>query len=196
MELLKLAALAQRPGDAHPTAEAVEAVNGLLRQVATPEQQTELDASPLDSYLLDSERDRDSRRRLIAARHEPSLEAFLPRRGDGGLSLSASDLDLYLTCPLKYKFARVFGIPQEPTINQRFGILIHNVLERFHKEPPENDEDGLRLLTNLFETGWRRTGFGAGAGSSTLTPKSVAMPARPFAYPWPTARAFQAPLRR
>ncbi len=82
LELLKLAALAQRPGD-EATAEAVEAVNGLLRQVATPEQQAELDASRLDSYLLDSERDRDRRRELIAAREEPSLEAFLPRRGDG-----------------------------------------------------------------------------------------------------------------
>jgi DNA helicase-2/ATP-dependent DNA helicase PcrA len=160
LELLKLAALAQRPGD-EPTAEAIEAVNGLLRQVATPEQQSELDASSLDSYLLDAEDEQGRRRELIAAREEPSLEAFLPRRGDGMLSLSASDLSLYLTCPLKYKFARVFGIPQEPTINQRFGILIHNVLERFHKEPPENDEDGLRLLTNLFETGWRRTGFGS-----------------------------------
>ena len=143
LELLKLAALAQRPGD-EPTAEAIEAVNGLLRQVATPEQQAELDASSLDSYLLDSEHERGQRRELIAAREEPSLEAFLPRRGDGMLSLSASDLSLYLTCPLKYKFARVFGIPQEPTINQRFGILIHNVLERFHKEPPESEEDGLR----------------------------------------------------
>ena len=35
LELLKLAALAQRPGD-EATAEAIEAVNGLLRQVATP----------------------------------------------------------------------------------------------------------------------------------------------------------------
>ncbi len=160
LELLKLAALAQRPGD-EPTAEAIEAVNGLLRQVATPEQQAELDASSLDSYLLDSEHDRGRRRELIAAREEPSLEAFLPRRGDGRLSLSASDLSLYLTCPLKYKFARVFGIPQEPTINQRFGILIHNVLERFHKEPPETDEEGLGQLNYLFETGWRRTGFGS-----------------------------------
>jgi DNA helicase-2/ATP-dependent DNA helicase PcrA len=160
LELLKLAALAQRPGD-EPTAEAIEAVNGLLRQVATPEQQAELDASSLDSYLLGSEHERGRRRQLIAAREEPSLEAFLPRRGDGRLSLSASDLSLYLTCPLKYKFARVFGIPQEPTINQRFGILIHNVLERFHKEPPEDDEEGLGQLNYLFETGWRRTGFGS-----------------------------------
>jgi DNA helicase II / ATP-dependent DNA helicase PcrA len=160
LELLKLAALAQRPGE-EPAAEAIEAVNGLLRQVATPEQQAELDASSLDSYLLDSEHERGRRLELIAAREEPSLEAFLPRRGDGMLSLSASDLSLYLTCPLKYKFARVFGIPQEPTINQRFGILIHNVLERFHKEPPEEAEDGLPLLMHLFETGWRRTGFGS-----------------------------------
>jgi DNA helicase-2/ATP-dependent DNA helicase PcrA len=160
LELLKLAALAQRPGE-EQTAEAIEAVNGLLRQVATPEQQAELDASSLDSYLLGSEHERGRRLELIAAREEPSLEAFLPRRGDGRLSLSASDLSLYLTCPLKYKFARVFGIPQEPTINQRFGILIHNVLERFHKDPPEYDEGGLRQLNNLFETGWRRTGFGS-----------------------------------
>jgi DNA helicase-2/ATP-dependent DNA helicase PcrA len=158
LELLKLAALAQRPGE-EATAEAVEAVNGLLRQVATPEQQAELDASPLDAYLLDSERERDGRQRLIAARHEPSLEGFLPRRGDGSLSLSASDLDLYLTCPLKYKFTRVFGIPQEPTINQRFGILIHNVLERFHKDGP--GEDGHERLMDLFEAGWRRSGFGS-----------------------------------
>ncbi|HET7485278.1 MAG TPA: ATP-dependent DNA helicase [Solirubrobacterales bacterium] len=157
LELLKLAALAQRPGE-EATAEAIEAINGLLRQIATPEQQAELDASPLDDYLLDSERERDGRRRLIAARHEPSLEAFLPRRGDGTLSLSASDLDLYLTCPLKYKFARVFGIPQEPTINQRFGILIHNVLERFHKDAGAG---GLERLMELFESGWRRTGFGS-----------------------------------
>jgi DNA helicase II / ATP-dependent DNA helicase PcrA len=159
LEVLKLAALAQRPGE-EPTAEAIEAVNGLLRQVATPEQQAELDASSLDSYLLDSEREREGRRRLIAARQEPSLVAFLPRRGDGSLSLSASDLDLYLTCPLKYKFARVFGIPQEPTINQRFGILIHNVLERFHKEGEVRGEEGLDRLMDLFEAGWRRSGFG------------------------------------
>jgi DNA helicase-2/ATP-dependent DNA helicase PcrA len=155
LELLKLAALAQRPGD-EATVEAVEAVNGLLRQVATPGQQTELGASRLDAFLLESERDRESRRKLLAAREERSLRDFLPLRGDGALSLSASDLDLYLTCPLKYKFARVFGIPQEPTINQRFGILIHNVLERFHKE-----DGSVGRLTSLFEAGWRRSGFGS-----------------------------------
>ena len=35
------------------------------------------------------------------------------------------------------------------------------MLERFHKEPPESDEEGLGQLNYLFETGWRRTGFGS-----------------------------------
>ena len=52
-------------------AEAIEAVNGLLRQVATPEQQAELEASSLDEYLLDEERERGRRRELIAARRSP-----------------------------------------------------------------------------------------------------------------------------
>lgn len=40
------------------------------------------------------------------------------------------------------------------------------------------------------------TGGGVGAASSsTETPKSVAMPARPLAYPWPTARTFHTPPR-
>jgi DNA helicase-2/ATP-dependent DNA helicase PcrA len=161
LELLKLAALAQRPG-AESVAEAIDAINGLLRQIATPEQQAELEASSLDDYLLESEREQGRRRELVAARQEPSLEAFLPRRGEG-LALSASDIELYRTCPLKYKFARVFGIPREPTINQRFGILIHKVLELFHAEQERHGgpaPDDLRRLMRLFEAGWRRAGFG------------------------------------
>ena len=46
--------------------------------------------------------------------------------------LSATDIDTYRACPLRYKFARVFRIPQEPTLHQRFGIAVHQVLERYH----------------------------------------------------------------
>ncbi|MBK8293909.1 MAG: ATP-dependent helicase [Solirubrobacterales bacterium] len=159
LELLKLAALAQRPGGAVDS-ESIEAINGLLAQVATPDQLTELATSTLDPYLLANERDRGLRQQLIDSKTEPSLAAFLPKRG-GDLRLSASDVDLYLTCPLKYKFARVFGIPQAPTINQRFGILIHNVLQRFHDPKlTDLDDQGLDLLMSLLEQGWRRSGFG------------------------------------
>jgi DNA helicase-2/ATP-dependent DNA helicase PcrA len=70
--------------------------------------------------------------------------------------LSASDIDTYRICPLKYKFARVFRIPQEPTIHQRFGIVVHQVLERFHSQ----GGGSLTQLMELFAASWRRSGFG------------------------------------
>src|SRR3712207_9332901 len=79
----------------------------------------------------------------------PIFEPFLPKRGDG-LMLSASDIETYRTCPLKYKFARVFRIPQEPTMNQRFGILVHQVLERFHVGGMKTIDD----MYGLLEAGW------------------------------------------
>ena len=42
--------------------------------------------------------------------------------------LSASDIYMYRTLPREV--LRVFRIPQEPTIHQRFGILVHQALER------------------------------------------------------------------
>ncbi len=160
LEMLKLSALLQRPEE-EPAAEAIAAINELLGQAVSPEQREGLAGSSLDEYLLDGERDRRQRRESVAAREEPSLEAFLPRRGEG-LALSATDIDLYRTCPLKYKFRRVFRIDEEPTINQRFGIVIHQVLEQFHKNEPavEDEAASLDRLMGLFAGAWRRQGFG------------------------------------
>lgn len=161
LELLKLSALIQRPDEAEPTADALRAINEMLGQGASEQQREALAGSALDEYLLEAEGERQRRSELVAAREEPSLEAFLPRRG-AGLALSATDIELYRTCPLKYKFARVFGIPQEQTINQRFGIVIHQVLERFHAQgTAAGDEAGsLNRLMALFAAAWRRSGFG------------------------------------
>jgi DNA helicase-2/ATP-dependent DNA helicase PcrA len=157
LELLKLAALLERTkAGEQSVADALPEVNARLLQAATSEQREILETSALDEYLLDAERDETLRQRAIAQRSEPSLEPFLPRRGDG-LVLSASDIETYRTCPLKYKFARVFRIPSEPTINQRFGILVHQVLERYHGA---ETTPGLPELLNLLDAGWRRGGFG------------------------------------
>ena len=188
LELIKLAALLQSPGS-EPAPEAIDAINELLGRVASPEQRMEMDASALDDYVIGEERERDARRAQVAARREPSLEQFLPRRKGGeGLGLSATDIDLYRTCPLKYKFARVFAIPQEPTINQRFGILIHQVLDRFHaeemraragaSEPYSAAPGDLDRLLGLFEAGWRRQGFGASDDELQYRDRAVAALAR------------------
>ena len=154
LEMLKLAALMHRP-EGQPVEELLAQVNATILQSATAEQKEVLLSSPLDEIILGADRDARARARAIAARQEPSLEAFLPRRGEG-LMLSASDIDTYRACPLKYKFARVFRIPQEPTLNQRFGIAFHQVLDRFHTSGGTTGAE----LTELFDTAWRRGGFG------------------------------------
>jgi DNA helicase II / ATP-dependent DNA helicase PcrA len=154
LELLKLAALMNR-AEGHSVADALPGINAAILRAATPEQRDILQTSSLDDLLLDAERDARARAAAIAARDEPSLEPFIPTRGDG-LLLSASDIETYRTCPLKYKFARVFRIPSEPTVNQRFGILVHQVLERYHSSGGRTLDE----LLGLLEAGWRRGGFG------------------------------------
>jgi DNA helicase-2/ATP-dependent DNA helicase PcrA len=166
LELLKLSALLQRP-EGQPIAEALSDINARLAQAATPLQREIFQSSPLDELLLDAERMQRGRAKALAAREEPSLEPFLPRRGEG-LVLSASDIETYRTCPLRYKFARVFRIPAEPTLNQRFGILIHQVLERFHSTGGRT----LDQLAGLLDAGWRRGGFGDSDEETQLRAKA------------------------
>ncbi|HZH23389.1 MAG TPA: ATP-dependent DNA helicase, partial [Solirubrobacteraceae bacterium] len=171
LEVLKLSALMERTRDGSLTvADALPEVNARLLQAATAEQREIFETSALDEYLLDAERDEKQRARAVAQRSEPSLEQFLPRRGDG-LVLSATDIETYRTCPLKYKFARVFKIPSEPTLNQRFGILVHQVLERFHQGGTA--AGSLPELLGLLEAGWRRGGFGDSEEERQLRAKAT-----------------------
>jgi DNA helicase-2/ATP-dependent DNA helicase PcrA len=153
LELVKLAALVERP-HGQSVAEALPDINARLLAASTSLQREIYATSALDDMLLSAEHDDSGRAHAMAARDEPSLEPFLPKRGEG-LVLSASDIETYRTCPLKYKFARVFRIPSEPTLNQRFGILIHQVLERYHARQGHT----LAELNGLLEAGWRRGGF-------------------------------------
>jgi RecB family exonuclease len=155
LELIKVAALIERAKEGQSLDAALPALNEILLQCATPEQREILEQSALDSWLRDTERDPAERPSAAQNGAEPSLDPFIPRRGRG-LMLSASDIDTYRICPLKYKFARVFRIPQEPTIHQRFGIVLHQVLERFHSQ----EGGSLKSLMELFHASWRRSGFG------------------------------------
>ena len=91
----------------------------------------------------------------FARREEPSLQAFLPKRGDG-VVLSASDIDTYRACPLRYKLGRVLKIPSAQTLHQRFGSAVHQVLERYHAA----EYTTVEKMMELFESCWRRGGFG------------------------------------
>lgn len=54
-------------------------------------------------------------------------------------------------------------------MNQRFGILVHQALERFHQD----GSTGIDTLLDLFEFGWRRGGFGDTDQEKQLRAKAV-----------------------
>jgi len=177
LELLKLTALIARgdAGDGQSTADALRDINTRIEQAITADQREIFASSPLDEYLLDAERDLRRRAQVMAARDEPSLERFLPMRGDG-VMLSATDIDTYRACPLRYKFARVFRIPQEPTLHQRFGISVHQVLERFHSGDSGDSSGEVGPLADLLyqlDVSWRRGGFGDSDEERQLRQKAV-----------------------
>jgi DNA helicase-2/ATP-dependent DNA helicase PcrA len=193
LELLKLAALLQRPAG-QGVVEALSDINSRLLAATTPVQREIFQTSTLDEALAGASEapDRPGSRaeqrsprgdapgsgdgralsgramaRAIAPRGEPSLRPFLPHKGIG-LALSASDIETYRACPLRYKFARVMRIPTEQTLHQRFGIAVHQVLERYHSERGES----LGRMLALLEAGWRRAGLGDGEHERRLHGKA------------------------
>jgi DNA helicase-2/ATP-dependent DNA helicase PcrA len=171
LELVKLTALLERPAG-QSLAEALPDINARLLAAATAMQREILQTSPLDAALLAAEQrdledlqgpgEEDLQARgerpcvqAFAAGEEPSLQPFLPRMGQG-LVLSASDIETYRSCPLRYKYTRVLRIPTEQTLHQRFGIMVHQVLERYHASGASSLAEMMKLLA----TAWRRGGFG------------------------------------
>jgi DNA helicase-2/ATP-dependent DNA helicase PcrA len=183
LELLKLGALIDRRPD-QSIGEAITDINRLLLAGVSPQQREAFLASDLDDRLVRAEAERLHHRELIGSTAERSLEAFIPKRGDG-VMLSATDIEIYRICPLRYKYARIYAIPREQTLPQRFGILMHQVLERFHSQLADQDalngDDGGRgngkssaaALMTLFEAGWRRGGFGDSNEELQLREKAV-----------------------
>jgi len=162
LELLKVAALMQRH-EGRSLADALDDINSRLLAAATPLQREILQTSSLDDALLAGES------WGAAQREEHSLGPFLPRRGVG-VALSASDIATYRSCPLRYKYSRVLRIPTEQTLGQRFGITVHQVLERYHAEGGET----LAQMLELLEAGWRRAGLGDDAHERELREKARA----------------------
>lgn len=180
LELIKLNALKERP-PGQSVAEALEDVNQRLLAACTPLQREIFQTSTLDETLIAAEGSGPDGGEAVrpavatpapsafARREEPSLQAFLPRRGDG-LVLSASDIDTYRSCPLRYKFARVLKIPSPQTLYQRFGIAVHQALERYHA----SEHTTVQQMMELFEGCWRRGGFGESEQERELRAKARA----------------------
>ena len=71
------------------------------------------------------------------------------------VTLSASSLETYISCPLKFRMSKVDRIPQAASKPELvFGNIIHKVLQRFHEPGKPLDQDRiLRLLNEEWQPG-------------------------------------------
>ncbi len=75
---------------------------------------------------------------------------------DSNPSLSATSIQTYNQCPLKYKYRYVDGIPGAPEKPYfQLGKVIHKVLEIFHEENYKSYED----LITLLDSNWQEGGY-------------------------------------
>ncbi len=71
-------------------------------------------------------------------------------------TLSASAIETYSSCPFKYRLGYIDKVPETASKPQlTFGSIIHQVLEYFHMENYQTEQD----LLDLLERFWRSEGF-------------------------------------
>jgi DNA helicase-2/ATP-dependent DNA helicase PcrA len=74
------------------------------------------------------------------------------------LRLSASSIEDYEDCPLKFKFGHYLRIPTGPQAALTFGNLMHRSVRRYF-ELRAKGEASFEAVKGFYESSWRKTGF-------------------------------------
>ena len=75
------------------------------------------------------------------------------------LSLSFYQVDDYLTCPLKYKYAHVLRVPLAPHHAIIYGAALHKAVQMFHHRHARGHVMTDAELIEVFESAWSNDGF-------------------------------------
>ncbi|HEX7399288.1 MAG TPA: ATP-dependent DNA helicase [Candidatus Limnocylindrales bacterium] len=75
------------------------------------------------------------------------------------LVLSFNQVDAYLTCPLRYKYAHVLRVPTAPHHAIVYGSALHLAVQEFHKRHARGAVMSEAELTAVFEQAWTTEGF-------------------------------------
>ncbi len=78
---------------------------------------------------------------------------------DEPLSLSFYQIDDYLTCPLKYKYAHVLRVPLAPHHAIVYGAALHKAVQLFHHHHARGHVMSEAELDEVFASAWSNEGF-------------------------------------
>ncbi|MFL5723334.1 MAG: ATP-dependent helicase [Chloroflexota bacterium] len=97
--------------------------------------------------------------RLAAFEASPQSRAVAGGPITEPLSLSFYQIDDYLTCPLKYKFAHVLRVPLAPHHAIVYGAALHKAVQLFHHRHAKGHVMTEDELDEVFESAWSNEGF-------------------------------------
>jgi DNA helicase-2/ATP-dependent DNA helicase PcrA len=95
-------------------------------------------------------------------RYAPYTSKILPSykvRESAAVSLSYSQIDDYLTCPLRYKFRRILRIPVLPHHNLVFGRVCHNTIHYYLNMKLRGKNISEEDILQAYEERWVNEGF-------------------------------------
>ena len=75
------------------------------------------------------------------------------------LSLSFGQIDAYLTCPRKYKYAHVLRVPTAPHHALVYGAAMHKVVQLFHSRHARGHVMSEAELDEALDSAWSNEGF-------------------------------------
>ena len=75
------------------------------------------------------------------------------------LKLSASAIETYRTCPMKYLLQQSWGIRGGPQASMTFGTVMHLTIREFVRELREKRAVGFEEVMQTFDREWRAAGF-------------------------------------
>ena len=75
------------------------------------------------------------------------------------LLLSFGQVDAYLTCPLKYKYAHVLRVPVAPHHALVYGAALHKVVQLFHHRHARGHVMTEAELDEVLDSAWSNEGF-------------------------------------
>jgi len=90
---------------------------------------------------------------------EPVAVPLLPIPDDETLELSNRQIDDWLTCPLKYKYAHVLKVPLLPHHTVGYGLALHNAIRDYYVHAREGWPVDADRLVKVFEESWSGEGF-------------------------------------
>jgi DNA helicase-2/ATP-dependent DNA helicase PcrA len=89
---------------------------------------------------------------------EPAAEPA-PPPADRALRLSHGQVDDYLTCPLKYRYAHVVQVPLATDPQAMYGIAIHHAIREYLRQRAQGRPVGEEDALAVFRQSWAIEGF-------------------------------------